>query len=162
MLLHHRFIDTAKRYGKKLAIHDFSTNRQLSYHRTLIAALLLAGFFKKYERGFIGIMLPTSAGCILATLAALLSGRIPVMINYSTGAADNARYAQKKCGFRTIITARALLEKIECVEVDGMVFLEDIMARVTTLRKLRAALVAALPASLLKLVVQGGRRTTRR
>jgi acyl-[acyl-carrier-protein]-phospholipid O-acyltransferase/long-chain-fatty-acid--[acyl-carrier-protein] ligase len=156
MLLHHRFIDTAKRYGKKLAIHDFSTNRQLSYHRTLIAALLLAGFFKKYERGFIGIMLPTSAGCILATLAALLSGRIPVMINYSTGAADNARYAQKKCGFRTIITARALLEKIECVEVDGMVFLEDIMARVTTLRKLRAALVAALPASLLKLVVQGG------
>ena len=84
------------------------------------------------------------------------------MINYSTGAADNARYAQKKCGFRTIITARALLEKIECVEVDGMVFLEDIMARVTTLRKLRAALVAALPASLLKLVVQGGARTTRR
>jgi Zn finger protein HypA/HybF involved in hydrogenase expression len=36
-------------------------------------------------------MLPTSAGCILTKTAVLMSGRTPVMINYSTGAENNAR-----------------------------------------------------------------------
>jgi acyl-[acyl-carrier-protein]-phospholipid O-acyltransferase/long-chain-fatty-acid--[acyl-carrier-protein] ligase len=83
---------------------------------------------------------PTSAGCVLATIGALMSGRIPVMINYSTGAESNAKYAQKKCKFRTIITSKALLEKIKCPLIDGMVMIEDIMASVTTFEKLKAAL----------------------
>ncbi|GEM_PF-3605805 len=36
-------------------------------------------------------MLPTSAGSTLATVATLMSGKIPAMINYSTGAEENAR-----------------------------------------------------------------------
>ena len=77
-------------------------------------------------------MIPTSAGCALATVGALMSGRIPVMINYSTGAESNAKYAQKKCKFKTIITSKALLEKINCPVIDGMVMIEDIMESVTT------------------------------
>ena len=77
-------------------------------------------------------MMPTSAGCILTKIAVLMSGRIPVMINYSTGAEQNAKYAQSKCDFKTIITSKALLEKIECPFVDGMIYIEDIMASVTT------------------------------
>ena len=110
VLLLHRFIDIATHHGDKMAIEDFTTNRKLTYGRSLIASILLASIFKKYDRGFIGIMLPTSAGCILAKIAALMSGRTPVMINYSTGADQNSLYAQKKCGFKTIITSRALLE----------------------------------------------------
>jgi acyl-[acyl-carrier-protein]-phospholipid O-acyltransferase/long-chain-fatty-acid--[acyl-carrier-protein] ligase len=135
VLLHHRFIDIAKRRGDNMAIEDFTTNRKLSYSRSLIASLLLASILKKYERGFIGIMLPTSAGCILAKIGALMSGRTPVMINYSTGADQNAKYAQKKCGFRTIITSKALLEKIECPYVEGMVYIEDIMESINALQK---------------------------
>ncbi|MEZ4997232.1 MAG: hypothetical protein R2758_07160 [Bacteroidales bacterium] len=56
-------------------------------------------------------MIPTSAGAALATAGALLSGRVPVMINYSTGAETNVRYAQKKCRFTTVITSRSLLEE---------------------------------------------------
>ncbi len=156
VLLHHNFIDIAKRFGKKLAIHDFSTNRELSYSRVLIACLILRRFFLNLDKGFIGIMIPTSAGCILAKIATLMSGRTPVMINYSTGAEQNARYAQSKCDFKTILTSRALLEKIECPHVDGMVYLEDIMASVSTPMKVRAALTAALPAPLLKKLVHSG------
>ncbi len=156
MLLHHQFIDTAKQFGKKLAIHDFSTNRELTYSRALIACLILCRFFSRLDKGFIGIMIPTSAGCILSKTAVLMSGRTPVMINYSTGAEQNAVYAQRKCDFKTIITSKALLEKIECPHVSGMVYIEDIMASITTATKVRAAITAILPAALLKKLVHGG------
>ncbi|MDP3478194.1 MAG: AMP-binding protein, partial [Desulfoprunum sp.] len=156
MLLHHRFIDIAKRLDGKLAVHDFSTNKELTYGRTLMASLLLTQVCRKLDKGFVGIMVPTSAGCILAKIAVLMSGRIPVMINYSTGAEHNARYAQKKCAFKTIITSKALLEKIECPSVEGMIYLEDIMANLNGLQKIIALLMAKLPASLIKKLVHGG------
>ncbi len=130
MLLQHKFIDIAKQFGKKLAIHDFTTNRELTYSKSLIACLILTRFFSKLDQGFIGLMMPTSAGCILAKIGILMSGRTPVMINYSTGAEQNAKYAQGKCDFRTIITSKTLLEKIECPPVDGMIYIEDIMASI--------------------------------
>ncbi len=147
MLLHQQFVRMAKKHGKKPAVIDKTTNSTVGYSRALIGSLILAKKFRKYDKGFIGIMIPTSAGCALATVAALMSGRIPVMINYSTGAEANAKYAQKKCGFKTIIASRALLEKIECPVVEGMVLIEDLMKGVTTGDKLKAALKTKLPVS---------------
>ncbi|HBT97448.1 MAG TPA: bifunctional acyl-ACP--phospholipid O-acyltransferase/long-chain-fatty-acid--ACP ligase [Desulfobulbaceae bacterium] len=156
MLLHHRFVEIAKRYGQKIAVRDYSTDKTLTYRQTLIASLMLAQVCRKFARGNIGLMVPTSLGCILAKLAILMSGRVPVMINYSTGAEQNARYAQRKCAFHTIITSKALLTKIDCAHVPGMVYLEDIMAGISWFDKLRAASIALLPVSLIKLFIKGG------
>lgn len=156
MLLHQQFVVIAKRYANKLAIIDKTTERNVPYARALIGALILSSKFKKYDIGFIGIMIPTSAGCALATVGALMSGRIPVMINYSTGAEDNVRYAQKKCKFKTVITSRALLEKIKCPVTDGMIMIEDIMAGVTTFDKLKAALISKLPVSMILNTIHKG------
>ncbi|WP_163337799.1 AMP-binding protein [Desulfopila sp. IMCC35008] len=156
MLLHHHFIDIAKKFGEKTAIHDHSTNKKVPYSRSLIATLILANIFNKLEKGNIGLMVPTSAGCILAKLGILMSGRTPVMINYSTGAEQNAKYSQKKCDFKTIVTSRALLEKIECPFVDGMIYLEDIMDSISTFQKIRAAVLSKLPAGLIKKLISGG------
>jgi len=135
----------AKKHAKKPAVIDKTTGQSVTYSKGLIGALILSSKFNKYDKGFIGIMIPTSAGCALATAGALMSGRIPVMINYSTGAEANAKYAQKKCKFKTIITSKALLEKIECPMIEGMVLIEDIMKSVTTGEKLKAALKTMLP-----------------
>ncbi|MBI5464390.1 MAG: AMP-binding protein [Ignavibacteriales bacterium] len=156
MLLHHKFIETAKQYGNKLAIVDRTTNRRITYARALIASLILSEKLKKYDPGFIGIMIPTSAGCLLTMLAALMSGRTPVMINYSTGAAQNAEFGQKKCDFKTIITSRALLEKINCRIVPGMVFIEDIMNEITVYDKLSAAVKSKLSAGMIQSRVAAG------
>ncbi len=145
MLLHHQFVKMAKKHSKKLAIIDRTTKRSVTFERALIGSLILARKFRKYDPGYIGIMIPTSAGCALATVGALMSGRVPVMINYSTGAENNARYAQQKCGFKTIITSKALLDKINCPVIEGMVVIEDIMKSVSTLDKLTTALKAKMP-----------------
>ncbi len=156
MLLHHRFIEVAKQQGEKMAYLDRSAGREITYSRALIAALLLRNEFKKFDKGFLGVMIPTSAGCALTVLGSLMSGRTPVMINYSTGAADNCRYAQEKCGFKSIITSKALLEKIECPHVEGMVYIEDIMASLSILKKVKAAAISKLPATVIQKMVAGG------
>jgi acyl-[acyl-carrier-protein]-phospholipid O-acyltransferase/long-chain-fatty-acid--[acyl-carrier-protein] ligase len=149
MLLHQQFVKMAKKHANKFAIIDKTTGKSVTYSRALIGSLILSSKFKKYDEGFIGIMIPTSAGCALATVGALMSGRIPVMINYSTGAESNAKFAQKKCRFKTIITSKALLEKINCPVIDGMVLIEDIMEGISTGDKLLAALKTKLPTSML-------------
>jgi acyl-[acyl-carrier-protein]-phospholipid O-acyltransferase / long-chain-fatty-acid--[acyl-carrier-protein] ligase len=149
MLLHQQFVRMAKKHAGKLAIIDKTTGKNITYSTALIGALILSSKFQKYEKGFIGIMIPTSAGCALAIVGALMSGRIPVMINYSARAAENAKYAQKKCKFKTIITSKALLEKINCQVIDGMILIEDIMESVTTGEKLKAALKSRLPVNMI-------------
>lgn len=156
MLLHQEFIKRAKKNGKKLAIIDRTTEKRITYSKALIASLILANKFKVYKDGFIGVMIPNSAGSILSIMGIVMAGKVPVMINYSTGAAANCEYAQGKCGFKTIITSRALLEKIDCRMVPGMVFIEDLMAKITIKDKLKAALKTKLPTHfLLKSVHKG-------
>ncbi len=156
MLLHQEFVKIAKKNGKKLAIIDRSTEKRVTFGKSLMASLLLSKRFKHFKDGFIGIMIPNSAGSMLSILGVIMAGKVPVMINYSTGAAENCEYAKKKCGFKTIITSRALLEKIGCRLVPGMIFIEDIMAQLTIKDKLRAALKAKMPTMLLLKTIHGG------
>ncbi len=100
------------------------------------------------ESRMLGIMLPNSAGSVLAVLAALVAGRVPVMINYATGAEKNAAFAMRRCGLSTIITSGRFLEKVECSRLDGMVYLEDIAESLTRSDKLKAALLAFVPTPL--------------
>ncbi|MGA1843954.1 MAG: AMP-binding protein [bacterium] len=146
----------AKRNGRKPAFIDRSANRRISYSKALIASLILARRFDQYAGGFLGIMIPSSSGCALSVLGALMSGRTPVMINHSTGAAENAEYAQRHCGFTTIITSRMLLERIRCPLVRGMVFIEDIMQRVGIFERLLAALMSRMPAGLIRRFIHAG------
>ncbi len=156
MQLHRQFIKTAKERSNKIAIIDRYSNREMTFEKTLIASIILTGKFNRYEEGFLGIMIPTSLGSILSVLATIMAGKVPVMINYSTGAAQNAEYAQKKCGFKTIITSRALVEKIGCRIIEGMIFIEDILSQVSWVDKLTAAAKAKLPTELLLRFIHQG------
>ncbi|MDA1371096.1 MAG: AMP-binding protein [Proteobacteria bacterium] len=149
-MLQHRFIESARKHPDKLAIIDRSTGRDVTYSRALIASLILARRFSRLERGRIGIMLPTSSGGALAIVGAVMGSRTPVMINYSTGAAKNCRYAQQKCDFKVIVTARALLKRVGCEELPGMVFIEDIMQALGKFEKARAFVKSRLPLPWLK------------
>jgi len=149
MLLHRMFIKSARKHSKKIAVFDQATGQSYTYGRMLIAGIMLAGRFQKIRSVHVGVMLPTSFGCMLVVLATLMTRKTPVMINYSTGAAANCRYAQNKCSFRTIVTSRKLLEKLECEHVQGMIYVEDILKSITLIEKLKAALISKLPLPLI-------------
>ena len=147
----------AKRSEGKIAFIDRTADRRMTFRKALIAALIISSKLRNAGKGYIGILLPTSSACALSILGSLMSGRTPVMINYSTGAHQNTLFAKRKCGFSAIITARAFLEKINCEPVDGMIFIEDIMASVTFNEKIKAAITAMLPLPVLLKAVHGGR-----
>lgn len=149
-MLQHRFIDSARKQPDKIAFIDRSTGRDVSYSKALLASLILARRFKKLERGRIGIMLPTSSGAALAVLGATMAGLTPVMINYSTGAEKNCRYAQKQCDFKIIITTKVLLERVGCENLPEMIFIEDILAQLSAYEKALAFVKSKLPIPLLK------------
>ena len=156
MQLQEKFIIAAKEHSSRIAAHDQATGKDIPYEKMLIASLILAKKFSKYKSRYIGVMVPTSAGCMLSILGALMSGKIPVMINYSTGARENSIYAQEKCSFKTIITSKKLLEKINCEHVQGMVYLEDVMLSITIVDKLGALFKSKLPAKILCSKVRHG------
>jgi acyl-[acyl-carrier-protein]-phospholipid O-acyltransferase/long-chain-fatty-acid--[acyl-carrier-protein] ligase len=85
-----------------------------------------------------------------------MSGRVPVMINYSTGAEANCLFAQRKCAFKTIITSKALCKKINCNHVEGMVYLEDIMKSFSIFEKLKASFKSGHSAESLLKKIHGG------
>ncbi|MDY0151238.1 MAG: AMP-binding protein [Candidatus Cloacimonas sp.] len=154
--LHHRFIQIAKQYSSKIAVYDKATNVDYTYSRMLIASLILKAHIATIKGRYIGILLPTSMGCMLSVLGTLMNGKIPVMINYATGALENSRYAIEKCQLKTILTSKKLLDKLGLEPLPSMVFVEDILASVTLLAKLKAALISKLPFQVLKTMVHNG------
>ena len=145
MTLVEAFVRTAKKHGDKLAIVDRLTGHRVTYKNALLRSIILSRKIEDYAPGFIGVMIPNTAGAVLTTVAATMTGRTPVMINYSSGAAKNCQEAQRRLGFTAIITSRALLAKIKCPEVDGMVFIEDIAASVSMFQKITGSLRATMP-----------------
>jgi len=140
MTLVEAFVRSAKTHGDKVAVVDRLTRQRVTYKNALLRSLILSRKLEQYDPGFIGVMIPNTAGVILAVVAATMTGRTPVMINYSAGTARNCEEAQRRLGFRTIITSRALLAKIKCPEIDGMVFLEDIAASVSVFQKISGSI----------------------
>ncbi|MBN1970010.1 MAG: AMP-binding protein [Candidatus Delongbacteria bacterium] len=139
-LLHHKFIDIVNKNRQKVAIHDVATGKDLSYEKILIGSFIMASNIKKSASHYIGIMVPNSAGCILTILGTLFAGKIPVMINYSTGAINNCKYAMDFVGFDTVYTSSKLLEKLNIEKIENMICLEDIISSVGSFTKIKAAL----------------------
>ncbi len=144
-MLQHRFIKAARNKPDKIAIIDRTTGRNISYQQALLATLILARRFRRLERGRIGVMLPTSSGAALAVIGAVMAGRTPVMINYSTGAYKNCQYAQQQCDFKVIITTKTLLQRVNCDPLPEMVYIEDVLATLGRYEKALAFMKSKLP-----------------
>lgn len=156
MQLQEKFINVVKSNSSRIAIYDSAMDKEISFGKLLIAALILAKKFNKYKGEHLGIMIPNTIGAAASILATLMAGKVPVMINYSTGASKNCRYAQEKCSFRPIITSKKLLETIGAEFTDGMIYIEDIMKKVNLKHKLFAAVKSKLPTFLLKKLIHTG------
>jgi len=138
--------------GKWLACED-PTSGRLTYKRLLQATRILGAKLMPLalEGRAVGVMLPTSNGAAVTTLALLSAGRVPAMINFTAGAA-NILGACRAAEVDTILTAHAFVEKARLEKLiaalEGkvrIVYLEDIRKTVTFADKLRGALRAKKP-----------------
>jgi acyl-[acyl-carrier-protein]-phospholipid O-acyltransferase/long-chain-fatty-acid--[acyl-carrier-protein] ligase len=141
-------IDAAKTHGPNwLAVED-PVSGKLTYKRLLTAVAVLGRKLMPLalEGKPIGVMLPTSNGAVVTLFAVMSAGRVPAMINFTSGAA-NILSACRAADLDTILTSRTFVEKGRLDHVVAqlqtqlrIVYLEDIRQTVGAFDKLRGAL----------------------
>ena len=89
-----------------------ATKPHVSCSQALIGAIALARALRTHWDGqhTVGLLLPPSVGGALANVAATLSGRTTVNLNYTAGM-TGLESASKQAGLVTVLTNRVFLEK---------------------------------------------------
>ncbi|MFN2475419.1 MAG: AMP-binding protein [Chthoniobacterales bacterium] len=102
-----------KQHRFETAVIDGLDHSTLARGKLLGVATALSRYLRREcaERR-IGIVLPPGKAGIIANLAVVLAGKIPVNLNF-TSARESIESAQKQAGLSTIITARQMAKKLE-------------------------------------------------
>src|SRR5436190_19040390 len=128
----------------KVALVD-GDDRNLTYDDVIQASFALGSALKRGTRSgeCVGVMLPTGAAAALTFFALSAYGRIPTMLNFTSGLAS-LRSALSTARVKRVVTARRLVDVagLQAV-VDGMgaeiVYLEDVRKSLSLANKLTAA-----------------------
>lgn len=142
--LHHEFIRGARNHPLRFAMADGRT-RRASHLGTLSRSIALARALRRDWEGqdMVGLLMPPSVAGACLNIAALLCGKVPVNLNY-TASAEALESAARQCGIKTVVTARAFLEKLP-VEVPATpLYLEDVAGRIGFGARFSALLAAVL------------------
>ena len=125
--LHHAFIRTARRHPFRFAMGD-AQNKKVTFGSALVRTVFLAHRLKEIWAGqeMVGLLLPPSVPGALVNFAALLSGKVPVNLNY-TVSGETLASCIRQCQIKTVVTSRGFLDKLK-IKVSGeVVFLEDVV-----------------------------------
>lgn len=135
--IHGKFLKVSRScWNKKMSI-DSHSESELTYGKGAVAAKLLSSLIKSRTRNkYVGILLPPCCGNLIAFFGTLFSGKVPVMINYSTGTLSNIEIARKKCRADLFLTSKKFIEKLGVDATDDMLFLEDALHNSSLLSKL--------------------------
>jgi acyl-[acyl-carrier-protein]-phospholipid O-acyltransferase / long-chain-fatty-acid--[acyl-carrier-protein] ligase len=145
------FVHTARRHPLRFAMADGQTPG-LRFFAVLARSLFLARRLRDHWRGqeMVGILLPPSIPGALVNWAAMLMGKVPVNLNY-TASNETLASCAKQCNLKTIISAKAFLDRVKVQPQVETILLEDLAKEPKFSERLSAALAAAfLPAKLLE------------
>jgi acyl-[acyl-carrier-protein]-phospholipid O-acyltransferase / long-chain-fatty-acid--[acyl-carrier-protein] ligase len=149
--LHRAFVRNARRHPSRLAMAD-ATSPKVTFASALMRTIFLARRLKKVWAGqqMVGLLLPPSVPGALVNFAALLTGKVPVNLNYTVSEATLASCI-RQCGIKTVLTSRAFLDKVKLKVPSETLFLEDLAAKPGSGERLCAILSAwLLPIGLLE------------
>jgi long-chain-fatty-acid--[acyl-carrier-protein] ligase len=84
----------------------------LTYGRLLAGSLVLARRFASLPEKNVGLLLPASVAGDMAFLALQLAGKLPVVLNWTTGPA-NLEHAVRLLGVRHVVTSNRFIDRLE-------------------------------------------------
>jgi acyl-[acyl-carrier-protein]-phospholipid O-acyltransferase/long-chain-fatty-acid--[acyl-carrier-protein] ligase len=152
-------VETARQFPGVVALEDV-THKKLTYRRLLAGAEALAGQWRRQWPGDaparVGVLLPTSLAMPVTLLSLWRAGKVPAILNFSTGVSTMLACA-RLAGLKQIITSRTFLERarlnIQWMQDAGIecVCLEDVRARISRAEQFRSLLrVVFNPHSLIR------------
>jgi len=149
------FIRTAHRHPFRFGMGDARRPR-MKWGAALLASILLARRLRPLWAGqeMVGVLLPPSAPGALVNFAALLAGKTPVNLNY-TSSNDTLASCAEQCRLETVITTQMLLDKIPLKVPGKTILIEEAAAKPRIGEKIAALLLWFLPASWIERTLGG-------
>jgi len=138
-------LDARRDHGGKQIILEDIQRVPMNYNRFILGSLILGRKLatETPNQKYVGVLLPSANATPVTVFGLLAFGRVPAMLNFSTGAI-NMSAACTAAQVRTIITSRKFIEVAEMEEDvkvlarnSRIVYLEDIRGKVGTFDKLR-------------------------
>ena len=102
------FVARALANPKDIAVAD-DLGGVLNYERLLIGARILAERFRTLDGDAVGLMLPASVAGITSLLALHLAGKLPVLLNWTTGSAA-MEHAVQLLSVQRVVTSKQFVE----------------------------------------------------
>jgi len=150
-------IATARTKPRHVVLEDITT--PLNYRRLLVGATLLAEQFSRRipaDQSRVGVLLPNVNAMPVSLLALWSLGKVPALLNYSTGSAVMLACCEL-AGLKQVITSRTFIEKaklkLEPLTDAGvqLIYMEDVRKGISGFDKLRTLLrVRFAPSSILR------------
>jgi acyl-CoA synthetase (AMP-forming)/AMP-acid ligase II/1-acyl-sn-glycerol-3-phosphate acyltransferase len=125
----------------------------VTYRKMLVGTRLLASLLEQLPEPAIGVLLPASVAADIGFFAVHLAGKLPVMLNWTTGP-SNLAHAVQTLSVRHVVTSRKLLDRLG-IQIPGVeyIFLEELRSRVGKWAAVRTLLATYLaPKSFLRRV----------
>src|ERR1051326_2877659 len=144
--LFHALLDARRRFGGKTPILVDGDGRTLSYDNIVRASFALGHALAQGTAAGenVGVMLPTGIGAALAFFALSAYGRVPTMLNFTTGEAG-CTSALRTAQLRKIVTARRFIElgKLDSLAAAlnrqaELIYLEDVREKLSLADKAAA------------------------
>ena len=138
------FLQTVRRHPFRFAMAD-GRMPQVRYFDALVKTIFLARRLRSRWRGqeMVGILLPPSIPGALVNLAALLMGKVPVNLNY-TSSNESLTACAQQCNLQTVVTSRQFLERVHVQPPAEAIFLEDLAANPRVAERACALLASCL------------------
>ncbi|WP_133795985.1 AMP-binding protein [Prosthecobacter fusiformis] len=156
MHLAYAVLQGLKRHGSKHQVVDGKDDKVLGYDKVLAVAIALSKIIKEETtKKRVGIILPPGLGGLIANVAVLLAGKIPVNLNFTAGRTA-IEFAMKTAELDRFITADIFVRKMQAFPWPAMkqlILIERILPRLKSKIALWLGLSKILPASILASVL---------
>ncbi len=151
--LHRALVRTARWYPFRFAMAD-AQNPKVRFGAVLTRSVFLARRLRSVwaDQKMLGILLPPSVPGAFVNYAAMLSGRVPVNLNYTLSDSALASCIDQ-CGINKVITSKAFLEKVKIHIPCEAIYLEDVVAKTAPAKDGDSKAAAGNPPSLLEKLI---------
>ena len=151
--LFNALVDATRIHGTGTLVVEDIERSPISYRRLLLGSAVLgrkfAAMSDKGER--VGVLLPNSKGAAVTFFALQAFGRVPAMLNFSTGI-NNMLSALMAAEIKTVLTSHRFIDRAKLedtaaalAEKANVVYLEDLVPSIGAVDKLRGLLASHMP-----------------
>jgi len=130
--LHQAFFKEARRHKFKVVMEE-EAHPRVTNLQAMATSVVLARKLKKIwakEEEMTGLLVPPSVAATCLNMASYLCGKAPVNLNY-TASQEAFDSSLEQCKIKTLISSRALAEKIKIKLPENTLYLEDMAKTIT-------------------------------